>query len=89
MIDIVGRVATTDAARASAVISLAGASVGFLDNTKAHADLVLAACERELVANHGVARAVHVRKENRWGPASEQVLSQLDGCDAVVLALAD
>jgi hypothetical protein len=89
MIDLSGRVARLDAARAAGVGSLEGATIGLLDNTKAHADLVLASCERELLAAYGVARTVWARKENRWGPASERVLAQLDECDAVVIALAD
>jgi hypothetical protein len=89
MIDLTGSVEHVAATRASGLAALEGATIGFLDNTKAHADLVLAAAERELVASHGVAGTVVAKKENRWGPASELVLSQFDTCDAVVIALAD
>jgi hypothetical protein len=89
MIDLTGVVADAARERPAPLPDLSGSTIGFLDNGKAHADLVLAAAERELVRSHGVTRTVRASKENRWGPASDAVLEELRECDAVVLALAD
>jgi hypothetical protein len=69
--------------------SLAGATVGILDNGKANAGLLMGAVAEILTREHGV-KSVIVRKKPVAGPASPQVIKDLkEQCAAVLVGSAD
>ena len=71
------------------VPSLAGATVGLLDNGKMNVDRFLDHVEAILRAGHGVRDVVRRRKANMSAPAPAEVLRALAVCDAVVSAVGD
>jgi hypothetical protein len=69
---------------------LAGRTVGFLDNTKANFDRLVAEMARLLVEEHGVSRVIHRRKANASSPASPELVAELRrACDLVLAGSAD
>lgn len=67
---------------------LSGKVVGFLDNTKEQADIILQTIGDAFREQHDVARLVINRKEHYSKPAAEDLIKQMAGeCDAVVCAL--
>ena len=69
--------------------SLAGATVGLLDNGKMNVDRFLDHVEDVLRGRHGVKDVVRRRKPNMSAPAPPEVLRDLAACDAVVSAVGD
>jgi hypothetical protein len=69
--------------------SLAGKTIGLLDNTKHNADLLLQTVGELLVAQHGV-KAVIYRRKISSSPGAGPLIGELAGaCDAVVNAYGD
>lgn len=70
--------------------SLAGATIGLVDNTKRNSDLFLRTVADELQQRYGVSQAVYIRKANASTPAPPVLLEEVASqCDAVVHAVAD
>lgn len=69
--------------------TLAGKTVGLLDNTKKNADILLRTVGEILVADHGVARVVYRRKVGSSPAAPAAMLDELAACDAVINAYGD
>jgi len=68
---------------------LTGKTVGFLDNTKANFEQLIAEMEALLRGRCGVARVIYARKANAATPASPEVLAPLRDADLVVTGSAD
>jgi hypothetical protein len=65
-------------------------TVGFLDNTKANFDALVAELARLLREEHGVRAVVHRRKANASTPASGELVAELaKACDVVFAGSAD
>ena len=77
------------ARQAAALRSLAGATIGLLDNGKANVTPFLDHVEAILRATHGVRDVVRRRKGNMSAPAEPNLLRELVACDAVVSAVGD
>ena len=70
--------------------SLAGKTVGLVDNTKRNSDLFLKLVGQALLESYGAADVVHVRKANANTPAPDELLDEVSApSDAVVHAVAD
>ncbi|HZV49841.1 MAG TPA: hypothetical protein VFD49_08735 [Candidatus Dormibacteraeota bacterium] len=70
--------------------SLAGLTLGLLDNRKHNAGVLLAELGRLLVARHGVGRVVDVQKPHFGLPAPAEIVEPLaTECDLVVTAIGD
>jgi hypothetical protein len=69
---------------------LTGRRVGFLDNTKANFDRLVATMGDLLRERHGVVEVVHVRKANAATPAPPELIAELaKTCDLVLAGSAD
>lgn len=65
-------------------------SIGFLDNTKPNADILLAAVADLMTKKYRLANAIQVRKEHVIKTAGPQLLESLaERCDAVITASGD
>lgn len=69
--------------------SLAGRTVGLLDNSKLNVKEFLNYVEELLRSRHGVAHVVRLKKPDASRPAPPEVLSQMTECDAVISAVGD
>jgi hypothetical protein len=69
--------------------SLAGATLGLLDNAKIGTARFYDYVEAEFRARHGVARVVRRRKPDTSRPAPPEVLAALAAADAVVSGVGD
>ncbi len=74
---------------APAVPSLAGRTIGLLDNRKKNSDRLLDFVEEILCREHGVGRVVRARKADPSRPASEEIMARFDGCDALFTGVGD
>lgn len=82
----------TAPARAGAttrLTSLAGRTIGLLDNGKLNVRALLDHMERMLRAQYSVHDVVRLRKPDFSRPAPASVLAALQGCDAVISAVGD
>ena len=83
----------SEAARASRALplpSLQGAVIGFIDNAKPNFDRLAARLADRLVAAHGVARTVIVRKRAASIAADDAVIGRLAAeCDLVIAGSGD
>lgn len=77
------------AARAPALPTLGGATVGLLDNGKKNVGHFLADIAEMLRTEHGVAEVVWRRKGNMSAPAPDDVMRDLVACDAMFVAIGD
>jgi len=69
---------------------LTGLTVGFLDNTKANFDRLVAELGALLTGRWGVREVVHRRKANASSPAPPELLAELAArCDVVFAGSAD
>jgi hypothetical protein len=68
---------------------LAGRTIGFLDNTKANFDRLVALLEGHLRERWALAGTVHARKANAATPAPPEVLARLTGVDLVLTGSGD
>ena len=70
--------------------SLAGCTVGFIDNRKANFDLLADEIGAILSAEHGVKTVIRRRKANAATPAAPEILAGLaKDCDVVFAGSAD
>ena len=70
--------------------SLAGRTVGFLDNTKHNFDRLVGEVGSLLRERHGVKVIVHRRKANASTPAAAELIDELaKTCDVVLAGSAD
>ena len=69
--------------------SLAGRTIGLLDNGKINVRPLLDHMERLLRAQYGVRDVVRLRKPDFSRPAPAPVLAAMQGCDAVIAAVGD
>ena len=70
--------------------SLAGLTVGFIDNRKANFDLLADEIGAILSAEHGVKTVIRRRKANAATPAAPEILAGLaKDCDVVFAGSAD
>jgi hypothetical protein len=69
--------------------SLAGRTVGLLDNSKLNVKEFLNSVEDLLRSHHGVTNVVRLKKPDASRPAPPEVLAQMTGCDAVISAVGD
>jgi hypothetical protein len=77
------------AALAPALDSLAGRTVGLLDNSKYNVTRFLDHVEEILRTQYGVREVVRARKRDASRPAPEEVMQSLAGCDAILPAVGD
>lgn len=71
------------------LVSLAGCTVGLLDNGKMRARELLDYIEDMLCSQHGVARVVRLHKPDASRPAPPTVVVQMQQCDAIISAVGD
>jgi len=69
--------------------SLAGRTVGLLDNSKIKVKEILDYAEDLLRTRHGVTQVVRLKKPDASRPAPAEVVAQMAGCDAVISAVGD
>ena len=69
--------------------SLAGRTIGLLDNGKLNVRPFLDHMEMILRSRYGVHDVVRLRKPDFSRPAPASVLAALQGCDAVIAAVGD
>ncbi|MCY4386455.1 MAG: hypothetical protein OXC18_05040 [Desulfurellaceae bacterium] len=76
-------------ATVSRLPSLAGRTVGLLDNGKLNVDTLLDHVETLLRSQHGVGTVIRLHKSDASRPAPEDVVRGFAGCDAVISAVGD
>ncbi len=69
--------------------SLAGRTVGLLDNGKLNVDILLNHVETLLRSQHGVGTVIRLHKPDASRPAPEGVAKGFAACDAVISAVGD
>src|SRR5687767_10075153 len=76
--------------RGTAVSSLAGKVVGFIDNAKPNFDLLANDLGDLLLSKYGVARVIKRRKPSASVPATTDVIAELaETCDVVITGSGD
>ena len=80
---------TTTNATVKGLTSLAGRTVGLLDNSKIKVKEILDYAEELLRTQHGVKHVVRLKKPDASRPAPAEVLAQLTACDAFISAVGD
>ena len=73
----------------SRLATLAGCTVGLLDNGKIHARELLDHVEEMLRNQQGVAHVVRLRKPDASRPAPAGVVADMRQCDAIISAVGD
>ena len=73
----------------SRLTSLAGRTVGLLDNGKLNVDTLLNHMEELLRAQHGVSHVIRLNKPDASRPAPDDVIATMADCDAVISAVGD
>ena len=81
--------APAQAGATTRLTSLAGRTVGLLDNGKINVRALLDHMERMLRTQYGVHNVVRLRKPDFSRPAPAPVLAAMQGCDAVISAVGD
>jgi hypothetical protein len=69
--------------------SLAGRTIGLLDNSKFHVRELLDHVEEILRAQYGVAEVLRLRKPDASRPAPPAVLADMQRCEALISAVGD
>jgi hypothetical protein len=69
--------------------SLAGCTVGLLDNSKIKVKDILDTVETLLRTQHGVKHIVRLKKPDASRPAAPEIVAAMAGCDAVISAVGD
>ena len=69
--------------------SLAGCTIGLLDNGKIRVHELLNYMETILRTEHGVATVRRFKKPDASRPVPSEVLAEMQGCDAVISAVGD
>ncbi len=80
---------TADWPLAPAPRSLAGRTVGLLDNGKKNSDRLLHFMGEVLLRDYGVSRVVRARKGDPSRPASAEVMAIFRECDALFTRVGD
>ena len=80
---------TTASATVTGLKSLAGRTVGLLDNSKIKVKEILDYAEELLRTQHGVKTIVRLRKPDASRPAPPDVVAAMTGCDAIISAVGD
>jgi hypothetical protein len=80
-------ITTTD--RVAGPASLAGCTVGLLDNSKINVRQLLDHVEEILRTQHGVKAVVRLKKPDASRPAPAAVVAEMKECDAVISAVGD
>jgi hypothetical protein len=81
--------AVEPAQMANRLETLAGATIGLLDNGKFNVQRFLDHVEAILREEHGVREVVRRRKPNQNAPVTAEMLADLLGTDAVISAVGD
>lgn len=81
--------ATTSATALARLESLAGRTIGLLDNGKIRVHELLNHIEELLYAQHGVAQVLRFKKPDASRPAPAEVLADMQQCDVVIAAVGD
>lgn len=69
--------------------TLAGCTVGLLDNSKINVSKILDYVEEILKTQHGVKAIVRVRKPDASRPAAPEIFTAVKECDAFISAVGD
>ena len=69
--------------------SLAGRTIGLLDNGKIRVYELLNAMEEILRTQHGVAQVLRFKKPDASRPAPDEVVADMKQCDAIISAVGD
>lgn len=69
--------------------SLAGRTVGLLDNSKINVSKILDYAEEILKTQHRVKAVVRVRKPDASRPAAPEIFTAVKDCDAFISAVGD
>lgn len=81
---------TAERAAAGRLPSLAGKTIGLLENTKFHSDNFLEELQVVLEEEYAVEKVLYLRKFSFSAPCSDETLDELvEQCDAVVHGIAD
>jgi hypothetical protein len=75
--------------RAARLSSLAGRTIGLLDNGKLRVHELLNHLETLLRTEHGVAEVVRFKKPDASRPMPPEVLAAMQACDAVISGVGD
>ena len=93
IMDPTGRTSSRQPARVAAqadLKSLAGKTLGLLDNGKAHSDHILERIARSLQDRYGAGEIVRARKPSISRPASDDTMRDLNArCDLVLVGTGD
>jgi hypothetical protein len=81
--------ATATANTAGKLASLAGCTIGLLDNSKINVNKILDYVEEILKTQHGVKTVVRLRKPDASRPAPAEVFAAARECDAFISAVGD
>jgi len=76
-------------ATVSRLSSLAGRTVGLLDNGKLNVDILLNHVETLLRSQHGVSTVIRLQKPDASRPVPADVAKGFAACDAVISAVGD
>lgn len=79
----------TASATVTGLKSLAGRTVGLLDNSKIKVKEILDYAEELLRTQHGVKTIVRLKKPDASRPAPPDVVAAMTGCDAIISAVGD
>jgi len=69
--------------------SLAGCKIGLLDNGKIRVHELLNVMETIFRTEHGVAEVMRFKKPDASRPVPSEVLTAMQGCDAIISAVGD
>ncbi len=83
-----GEVRSTTA-RVPRLRSLAGCTVGLLDNSKIKVRELLDHMEDILRSEHGVANVLRLKKPDASRPVPEEVVAEMRACEAIISAVGD
>jgi hypothetical protein len=89
VLDPTAEEAVTASPRAPRLLSLAGSTVGLLDNGKLRVHELFDELETLLRTEHGVAEVLRFKKPDFSRPMPPEVLAALQACDAVIAGVGD
>ena len=89
VLDPTGEDMALTAARPERLTSLAGGTVGLLDNGKIRVRELLDHVEEMLRSQYGVVHVLRLKKPDFTRPAPAQVVAALASCQAVISAVGD
>lgn len=81
--------ATTSTTALARLESLAGRTVGLLDNGKIRVYELLNRIEELLHAQHGVAQVLRFKKPDASRPMPPEILADMQQCDVIISAVGD